>query len=341
MAAEVGLRTDAMRRLRLRSDQGLGWEVVRRGAAVIVEDYHRLPLKDPPVEAVQQEGLASQIAVPLRSGVGLLGVLYIGNRRPSRFHPEDAELLMAFAEQATIAIQNARLYQDKDEFVSLVSHELRTPLTSIKGAARTLLRRYDSLEDATRRELLRDVDEESDRLHRLVENLLDFSRAEAGVLRLATEPVHLGKLAAGVVSELRSRAPTHGFDLSFPPELPPVEADPVRVEQVLRNLLDNAVKYSEAGGLIQLRARVSRDMLEVSVRDQGIGIRPEDLNRVFGRFQRADYDPQARRRQGVGLGLAICRRLVEAHGGRIWVESQPGVGSTFFFTLPIVHEEWG
>ena len=481
MTAEVGLRTDAMRRLRLRSDQGLGWAVVRGGGPIIVEDYRRLRLKDPPVEAVQQEGLASQIAVPLRSGGDLLGVLYIGNRRPSHFRQDDAELLMAFAEQATIAIQNARLYQEavaqreraeagtrrlqviidsmpegviiaegpegaisavnragkrllgiedlpgltleehppalglltpqgapypweqlplarairqgeaclgvevairrpdgslisvltnaapfrdsmgsvfgavavfqdiskakeaeqlKDEFVSLVSHELRTPLTSIKGAARTLLRHYSSLDDATRRELLRDVDEESDRLHRLVENLLDFSRAEAGVLRLATEPVHMGKLAARVVKEMRSRAPTHGFDLNFPSELPPVEADPLRVEQVLRNLLDNAVKYSMPGGLIELRGRISGDKLEVSVRDQGIGIRPEDLNRVFGRFQRADDSAQARG-PGVGLGLAICRRLVEAHGGRIWVESEPGVGSTFFFTLPIVQEEWG
>lgn len=482
MAASEGLRTEAMRNLRLGREQGLAGLVVQRGEPIIVDDYPReVIFKDPPLEVVQQEGLISEIAVPLSNGTDLLGVLYIGNRRPSRFHPEDAQLLMAFAKQATIAIQNARLYEEavaqreraeagrrylqvvidsmpegvaiaegaegrvstinragkellgidaatgfapeerpsawglytpegslypweqlplhrslqhgeaclgvevvvhrpdgsrapvlvnsapfrdlegrisgavvvfqdiskakeaeqlKDEFISLVSHELRTPLTSIKGAARTLLRHFSNLDEATRVELLRDVDEESDRLYRLVENLLDFSRAEAGVLRLTTEPVHLGKMAAHVIAEVRSRAEGHRFNLSFPADLPLAEADPLRVEQVLRNLLDNAVKYSPQGGQIDVMGTVSDRRLKVSVRDPGIGIAPQDLMRVFGRFQRA-ADARVGRTQGVGLGLAICRRLVEAHGGQIWVESEPGVGSTFVFTLPLVEEEWG
>ncbi len=488
MAASVGLRSKAMRTLVLKREQGLAGLVVSRGEPIIVDDYPReVIFKDPPMEAVYEEGLRSEIGVPLSNGTELLGVLYIGNRRESRFRPEDAQLLMAFAKQATIAIQNARLYevavaqreraeagrrylqvvidsmpegvviaegaegmistinragkllmgiedidelpresavlspepgsglpsfftpngspypwedlplsrsirfgevilgtevvikrpdgthvavltnsapfrdlegkvagavfvfqdiskakeaeQLKDEFISLVSHELRTPLTSIKGAARTILRHYNSLDEGTRGELLRDIDEESDRLYRLVENLLDFSRAEAGVLRLATEPVHLPKLVERVMKEASSRSNGHHFVLDVPADLPPAEADPMRVEQVLRNLLDNAIKYSPSRGEIRVSAAVENGMLRVSVKDEGAGVPQEDQERVFGRFERGGND--AARAHGVGLGLAICRRLVEAHGGTIWVDSVEGGGSTFSFTLPLVEEAWG
>lgn len=230
--------------------------------------------------------------------------------------------------------------QLKDEFMSLVSHELRTPLTSIKGAARTLLRHYSTLDENTRLELLKDVDEESDRLYRLVENLLDFSRAEAGVLRLTTEPVHIGKLAARLVAEMEGRSERHRFSLDFPPDLPAAEADPLRLEQVLRNLLDNAIKYSPQGGSIEVSGSIWDRMLKVAVRDHGMGISARDREKVFGRFQRA-ADARVGRTQGVGLGLAICRRLVEAHGGKIWIENPDGEGSVFAFTLPLVEEEWG
>jgi PAS domain S-box-containing protein len=482
MTASVGLRTEAMRSLRLRREQGLAGAVVASGEPIIVDDFPRLvSLKDAPLGIVQEEGLASQIAVPLSDGKNLLGVLYIANRQPDRYDPDDAQLLMAFAKQATIAIQNARLYAEavahreraeagrrrlqviidsmpegvliaegqdgrisavnrageellgdgkltgatfedlvpalelsspqgkqyaahdfplmrtirrdevclgvevmlrrgdgrkiavlinsapfhdpegrvsgavavfqdiskakeaeqlKDEFISLVSHELRTPLTSIKGAASTLLRRYAALEDETRQELLQDIDEEADRLYRLVENLLDFSRSEAGMLRLATEPVHVGNLAARVTKDIGARAPRHQFSVSFAAGLPPAEADPIRVEQVLRNLLDNAVKYSPGGGLVEVRGEVSGGRLLVSVRDEGTGVAPADQRRVFGRFQQGGTAPEERS-SGVGLGLAICQRLVEAHGGTISLESELGSGSTFFFTLPLVQEEWG
>lgn len=230
--------------------------------------------------------------------------------------------------------------QLKDEFISLVSHELRTPLTSIKGAARTLLRHYTILDKETREELLKDVDEESDRLYRLVENLLDFSRTEAGVIRLATEPVHLAKLASRVVEGVKQRAEGLHFTLNFPADLPVVEADPMRVEQVLRNLLDNSIKYSPQGGEVELAGHVDGNRLVVSVRDEGIGIAPEQQEKVFERFHRAT-EANSGRIQGVGLGLAICRRLVEAHGGKICMESGLGKGSTFFFTLPIIEEELG
>ena len=481
MTASVGLRTQEMRTLRLGREQGLGGAVVRSGGPIIVDDYPRLvTFKDVPLRAVHDEGLASQLAVPLSNGTDLLGVLYIANRRPERFDPEDAQLLMAFAKQATIAIQNARLYAEalsqreraeagrrrlqviidsmpegviivegpegrvsavnrageellggdrltglafdelvsaldlhtpqgrpytrdtfplvktimngevclgveatlrgaggrkmavlingapfrrpegrisgavavfqdvskakeaeqlKDEFMSLVSHELRTPLTSIKGAARTLLRHYSTFEEEMRQGLLQDIDEESDRLYRLVENLLDFSRSEAGMLRLATEPVQVGKVASRVVEDVRSRTPTHRFSVAFPSDLPPVEADPIRIEQVLRNLLDNAVKYSPEGGAIDVAGEVVGGRLQIGVRDEGVGIAPADHDRVFQRFHRGDAVRS--RSSGAGLGLAICQRLVEAHGGKIWVESEAGRGSTFYFTLPFVQEEWG
>jgi two-component system, OmpR family, phosphate regulon sensor histidine kinase PhoR len=482
MTASVGLRTEAMRSLRLRREQGLAGAVVASGEPIIVDDLPRLvTLKDAPLRIVQEEGLASQIAVPLSDGKSLLGVLYIANRQPEKYDPDDAQLLMAFAKQATIAIQNARLYAEavahreraeagrrrlqviidsmpegvliaegqegrisavnragedllgvdrltglafeelasalglrspqgstysagdfpliqtirrgevclgvevvlrgadgrnmavlingapfrdpegrisgavavfqdiskakeaeqlKDEFISLVSHELRTPLTSIKGAASTLLRHYSTLDEDTRQELLLDIDEEADRLYRLVENLLDFSRSEAGMLRLATEPVHVGRLAAKVVKHISVRAPRHRFSISFAADLPPAEADPIRVEQVLRNLLDNAVKYSPAGGQIEVRGELSGGRLLVAVRDEGVGILPADQGRVFQRFQQAAAASDVKS-AGVGLGLAICQRLVEAHDGAIWAESEQGSGSTFFFTLPLVQEEWG
>jgi two-component system, OmpR family, phosphate regulon sensor histidine kinase PhoR len=489
MAASEGLRSQAMRTLRLKREQGLAGLVVSRGEPIIVDDYPReVIFKDPPMDAVHEEGLRSEIGVPLSNGTDLLGVLYIGNRRESRFGQEDAQLLMAFGKQASIAIQNARLYEEavaqreraeagrrylqvvidsmpegvviaegsdgriatinragkllmgvedvdglprasavlspelgrapvsfltpngspypweemplsrsvrfgesilgvevvikrpdgthlavlsnsapfrnlegrvsgavfvfqdiskakeaeqlKDEFISLVSHELRTPLTSIKGAASTVLRHYNSLDEGTRNELLKDIDEESDRLYRLVENLLDFSRAEAGVLRLATEPVHLPKLVERVVGEASVRSSGQRFQMSLPADLPPAEADPMRVEQVLRNLLDNAIKYSPSKGEIRVSAAVEEGMLRISITDQGVGVPQEDQERVFGRFERG-IGSDASRPHGVGLGLAICRRLVEAHGGTIWVEPGPGGGSTFSFTLPLVEEAWG
>jgi signal transduction histidine kinase len=219
-----------------------------------------------------------------------------------------------------------------------VSHELRTPLSSIKGYASSLLRDDVEWEDETRREFLTVIDEESDRLTALIEDLLQMSEIEAGVLRVDRQPVRITRLAQKIVKKLRPEARDHQVSVNVVADVPETLADPRRVEQVLQNLIGNAVKYSPDGAPVQVRVERRGAEILVSVRDQGIGIALEHLDHVFDRFYRVD-GTLARQTGGSGLGLAICRGLVEAHGGKIWVESQLSKGSTFFFTIPLTPPE--
>ena len=222
----------------------------------------------------------------------------------------------------------------KSQLLATVSHELRTPLASIKGFATTLLREDVEWDEATRREFLSIIDKESDRLSELIGNLLDMSRIEAGTLRLEPGVVDLAALVQETVAEFRVMTSAHRFEASVPDVLPPVWADPRRTRQVLRNLVENAVKYSPDGGPIRLVVEVEADEALVSVADRGLGIDPQHQGRIFERFYQAD-SASTRRVGGSGLGLAISKAIVKAQGGRIWVESQVGVGSTFYFTLPL------
>jgi signal transduction histidine kinase/HAMP domain-containing protein len=218
--------------------------------------------------------------------------------------------------------------------VTTVSHELRAPLTAITGYVDTLLN-SGPWEAGEQREFLAIVSDAAAQLSGLVDNLLDAAKLEAGVVRLECEPVRVERIAEEVVARRRSLAPDRSIQVEAERGLLPAEADPMRVEQVIANLVDNAIKYSPAGSPI--RVHVDADpsgMLRVSVSDRGIGIAPEDADRLFERFYRVDGT--ARATPGVGLGLFICKRIVEAHGGRIWVSSVPGAGSTFSFTLPAV-----
>jgi PAS domain S-box-containing protein len=221
----------------------------------------------------------------------------------------------------------------KSQLLSTVSHELRTPLASIKGFATTLLRDDVDWDDQSRREFLSIIDEESDRLTELIGNLLDMSRVEAGALRVEAEPNHLRPIIKETASEFQMMTHSYQFLVELPPFLPAVMADPRRTRQVLRNLVENAVKYTPTGGPIIISARVIPDSVEISVADRGIGIEAEQLENIFDRFYQVD-SASTRKVGGSGLGLSICKAIVEAHGGRIWAESQPGVGSTFHFTLP-------
>ncbi len=221
----------------------------------------------------------------------------------------------------------------KSQLLSTVSHELRTPLASIKGFATTLLRNDVQWDAATRREFLQIIDQESDRLGELIANLLEMSRIEAGVLRIDCDWLDLPALIAEAVDEMRLRTTSHTFVVDVPPDLPRVYADTRRIRQVLHNLLENAIKYSPTGE-IRASAREQRREITISVSDQGIGIAPGNLERIFERFFQVDA-AATRRAGGTGLGLSICKGIVEAHGGRIWAESTPGQGSTFHFTLPI------
>jgi signal transduction histidine kinase len=220
--------------------------------------------------------------------------------------------------------------------IASVSHELRSPLTAISGYTDTLL--HDGPWDAdTQREFLEVVSVSAGRLGALVDNLLDAATLEAGGLRLQREPVRLERIAERVLNARRLLAGSCTLHLETRPGLPLADADPIRVEQVMANLVENAIKYSPSGGAVQMRIRTDADrMLSVSVADQGVGIAHQHLAHLFERFYRVESGGRSVR--GVGLGLYICRSLVESHGGRIWVDSQPGLGSTFAFTLPALTE---
>jgi len=226
----------------------------------------------------------------------------------------------------------AHLERLRRNMVTDVAHELRTPLSNIRGYLEALR------DGVTRpnRALIDSLYEEAMLLSRLVDNLQDLALAEAGQLKLVRQPVALGEIVEQVVNVLQcqvtGRGPTVRIDL--PADLPPVKADPDRVGQILRNLLTNAVSYTPSDGKITVAARVTGSEVEVSVRDTGAGIAPEHLPYVFERFYRADKS-RARATGGAGLGLAIVRQLVEAHGGRVWVKSEVGQGTAFTFTLPV------
>ena len=224
----------------------------------------------------------------------------------------------------------------KSQLLSTVSHELRTPLASIKGFATTLLRQDVRWDEATQRDFLRIIEEEADRLTELIDNLLDMSQVEAGALRVKKESTQLRQLIREIVDEMRMRTEAHYFVVDLPSELPRVWADVRRIRQVLTNLIGNAIKYTK-GGQITVACEVEPDCVAVSVSDQGEGIPPEYRDKIFERFFQVD-GASTRRVGGSGLGLAISRGIVQAHNGKIWVESADGQGSTFRFTLPQAHE---
>ncbi len=224
----------------------------------------------------------------------------------------------------------------KSRLLATVSHELRTPLASIKGFATTLLREDVAWDEATRREFLSIIDTESDRLSELIGNLLDMSRIEAGVLAVEAEPVDLFPLLEETAARFQMLTREHEITLRLPSHLPLVMADARRTRQVLRNLIENALKYSPGGGPVTIAVKLQSGQVQISVADEGIGIDAYQLDRIFDRFYQAD-SASTREVGGTGLGLSICKAIVEAHGGQIWAESKPGRGSTFYFTLPLTY----
>ena len=219
------------------------------------------------------------------------------------------------------------------DFISNISHELRTPLASLKALAETLQTRAFDDASAARR-FLDMMGTEIDALSHLVSELLELARIESGRVALQLEPIAPCDLITHAGERLRLQAERAGLDLRVecPGDLPPVVADAERLEQVLANLIQNAVKFTPKGGVISVSADHEDGRVRIWVKDTGVGISSEDLPRIFERFYKAD---QARSKGGTGLGLAIAKHLVERHGGRIWAESQEGQGSTFFLTLPV------
>ncbi len=232
-------------------------------------------------------------------------------------------------------ITNFRQAQEmQNVFISTISHELKTPVALIKGHAATL--RRDDVEWS--KDVVRDysavIEEEADRLAVLIENLLTTSKIQAQrTLELNLDDVRLDQLAARAVERFNTQTKKHQFKLTFAPNFPVIQGDEQRLRQVIDNLLSNAIKYSPDGGLIEVGGIVGDNEITVYVRDHGVGLTESDQDRIFERFYRVD-DALSRRTQGTGLGLFLARSIVEAHGGSMRVESQPGEGSTFFFTLP-------
>jgi signal transduction histidine kinase len=225
--------------------------------------------------------------------------------------------------------------QFKAELLSMLAHEMRTPLTAIKGYSTALLMEDLEFAPDTQTEFLKIIDRECDVLQDLIHDFLESAIVDAGLLVLEPEPVRLPRLVKRVTDEVATLAEGYRFLLDFPADFPIIEIDPGRIGQVLRNLLDNSVKYSTTTGLVVVRGELLEDVVRVSVADQGVGIAPEHLNRLFDKFFRIK-SPGRHHVVGTGLGLPIARTIVEAHGGTIWAESKVGEGTTFFFTLPLV-----
>lgn len=289
----------------------------------------------------------SVISMPLITGQKV-GVLTLENRRqPGSFVPTDIPFWKAVADLIASAIENARLIQElqetqalseanrlKAELISTLAHEMRTPLTSVKGYSTALLMEESSFDLETQKEFLQIIDEECDVLQDLIRDLLESSIIEAGLLRIEPQPIRLPRLAQGVVDDIARRTEKHRLVLDFSLDFPIIDADPQRIVQVLRNLLDNAIKYSPDGGLVIVRGEAHEDRVVISVADQGVGLAPEDLNRLFEKFFRVESG-LGRHVVGAGLGLPIAHTIIESHGGRIWAESKVGEGTILYFTLPI------
>ncbi len=243
-------------------------------------------------------------------------------------------------ERARLVVQERELRQRESAFVATASHELRTPLHSIRGFTRLLLDPKEP-DPATQKEFLTYIDEQSERLSQLVNDLWDVAKIDAGRLELRKEPLALEELVRSTADQFRTVAEKTSvtIETDLPSGLPAVEADKEHLGQVLTNLVDNAIKFSQGGGAgtVTIRARIEGSELVLSVQDRGIGIPEEALPHLFERFYQVDRS-STREHGGTGLGLYISKQIVEAHGGRIWVDSEPGKGAMFHVALPSVAE---
>jgi two-component system sensor histidine kinase KdpD len=258
--------------------------------------------------------------------------------------PEQLHLLESLVSQIALAIERTRLSEEaqkahvqaeaermRNAILSSVSHDLRTPLATITGAASGLVEEQERLDPSARLELARSIYREADRLDRLLKNLLDMMRIEAGAVRLSKEWHPLDEIVGAALARLEGRLRDHTVTTAFPADLPLVLVDGVLLEQVLTNLLENAAKYAPSSSTIDLSASAGDREIVVEVADRGPGLLVGEETRIFDKF----YRGKMAREGGVGLGLTICRGIVEAHGGRIWAESRRGGGAIFRFAIPL------
>jgi signal transduction histidine kinase len=292
----------------------------------------------------------SILSVPMLRDGNPIGAITVAAPRAEPFPDKQVEVLKTFADQAVIAVENTRLFNEiqdktqqleianrhKSEFLANMSHELRTPLNAVIGFSEVLLERMFGEVNPKQEEYLNDILSSGKHLLSLINDILDLSKIEAGRMELESQPFDLPAALDNALTLIRERAARHGLrlEVTVDPGLGEVKGEERKVKQVLLNLLSNAVKFTPEGGKISLSASLNDGMAEISVADTGVGIAPEDQEAIFEEFRQVGSD-YARKREGTGLGLALARRLVALHGGKLWVESEPGKGSTFTFTLPV------
>ena len=290
---------------------------------------------------------AEWLFLPLKTAHGWVGVLGVSCSPESGSVFDERRLLEALAGQAAVAIERANLVQDmaqarllaeterlRSALLSSISHDLRTPLASIIGAASSLANYGATYDETTRQALLETVQEEAERLDRFVANLLSMTRLESGVLRLKRRPAEPKDLIGSALTRLAVRLEQRNVHTEVDPACPVVDVDFVLIEQVLFNVLDNAIKYSDPGSGISIKAEKLSDAVVIEVADEGVGVHDADLERIFDKFYRV-YEGDSHG-AGTGLGLSICRGIVDAHGGRIFAQRrQDGPGMLFRIELPL------
>ena len=304
---------------------------------------------DPHVSILAAAGWRSLLAVPMLREGRIVGALVVRRRTTGGFSPEVSDVLETFASQSALALANARLYRQleqksaelevasrhKSEFLASMSHELRTPLNAVLGFSEVLLERMFGDINERQEEYLRDIWGSGKHLLELLNEILDLSKVEAGRMDLEVSRFAVREALEYGISLIRERAATHSLHVSVdcPDDVGLIEADELRFRQVVLNLLSNAVKFTPDGGRVSIRAVREPGQVVVAVTDTGTGIPPEDRERIFESFQQGGRG--APREEGTGLGLTLSRRIVELFGGRLWLDSEVGTGSTFSFSVPV------
>ena len=304
---------------------------------------------DPHLEVLFRDGWRSVLAIPMLRGGLIVGVLVIRRRSVGAFPEEMVDLLETFASQSSVAIVNARLFREletksaelevasrhKSEFLASMSHELRTPLNAVIGFSEVLADRLFGELNERQDEYVRDIWNSGRHLLELLNEILDLSKVEAGQMALEPTTFRVADALEYALSLVRERAAAHQItlDLTLADDVGSVHADELRFKQVVLNLLSNAVKFTPDGGRVHARAERAADELVITVTDTGVGIPPEDRERIFESFQQGGRG--VAREEGTGLGLTLSRRIVELFEGRLWLESEVGSGSTFGFAIPL------
>ena len=291
----------------------------------------------------------AELAVPMVVGDSLVGVLDVQSEQPNRFTEQEIVTMRTLASQVAVAVQNAEQFAEqvstaeklrdvdklKSEFLASMSHELRTPLNSIIGFADVLLEGLDGELNERMEQDVRLIRDSGDHLRNLIGDILDMSKIEAGRMELRYEDVDMDRLAQDIVAAATPLAQEKNLDmyLTVSESIPIIHADRTRLRQVFTNIMGNAIKFTQKG-YVALNLELKETDVVVSIQDTGIGIKPENVPIVFEQFRQVD-GALNRKVGGTGLGMPISKNLVELHGGQIWVESTVGVGSTFWFTIPI------